>query len=499
MRILRYKLGVALLTAAVSASGALAQQQSQDEQQNQSQSQAQGTQQNQDQGQQPIPAYRSPLAGLGGNGDEGNAGPEEWAPDTSPLAGAESISVGVRGENRSYWQPNLRAVITGDSNALGSTSGGWTDYGSVLGGVGLRLVNGVSNLYLTYLGGGTFSNDSNIGNSTVQEMGLNERITWHRSSLSFMDQFADLPEASFGYGAVVGISPGAGAGIGLQPGFASGQSILTPSNGQEINNSFVTQFNTNLTHRSSFTLVGGYSLSHFFNSGLFDYADLSAQGGYNYQVTAKDTIAILYHFDQDRYSGFSPTINNHTVHLSYGRRVTGRLALQIAGGPEFSFYPSTISTSGGASANSATYYNWSADAGLTYRLERASLGVTYTHWVSPGSGVFTGALTDQVSGTLSHQLSRAAIFGLNGGYARNKTLGITALTTAPSNQVYDYAYAGATFTRPLSRTVALNLSYQFQYQDSNVGFCTEPGCGTSFTRHIVSLSLGWIARPMAIR
>jgi hypothetical protein len=492
MRILCYQIGVALLAIVIGASGAQAQQQSQDQQQNQNGSQSQSgaqPEQNQDQSQQPIPAYHSPLANLGGQGNA-EEGTENLTPDDRPLSGAEYFSVG-RALGRSYWQPNLGAVITEDSNPLGST--GWMTYGSILGGLDLRVIHGISDLNLNYFGGGTFSNASGIGNTVVQSLGVTEEIKGRRTSLSLIDSFSDLPEASFGFGAVVGASPGLTT-TALQPGFAPEGSILTGL-GQQINNSFVAQLNRNFTGRSSVTLLGSYYLLHFFNSSLLDSAVVSAQGGYNYLVTRKDTIAVYYRFDQDRYSTYSPTIDNHTVQVSYGRRVTGRLAFQLAGGPEISFYPNAVPGGlGGVSANSTMHIYWSVNTGLTYKLERASLGLGYMHWVSPGSGVFLGALSDQFTGTVSRQFSRLATVGLSGGYARNKGLGISGVTV--SNQTYNYSYGGVTLGEQLSRALALNLNYQFQYQDSNAGFCIGPSCGTSFTRHIVSLGFNWTAKPI---
>jgi len=499
MRIAHNHLWVALLAVAISAAGARAQQSQDQAGQDQGQSQNQGAQQNQDQAQQPIPAYRSPLGGASENEEE-NQTPDSYVPDTTPLAGASDILIGVPRESRSYWQPSLSFVGTGESNPGTSSSGGWTGYGTVLGGINLHLIRGISDLTLSYLGGGSFSNDSSIGSSVVQTLGARLRFTSHRNTLTFSDSFSYLPEAGFGYGAAIGTLPGVttGTGVtGLTTGFAPGTSILTTS-GQQISNSSVAQFARRVTHRGTLTLLGGYSFLHYVNNGLLNYADISAQGGYDYQISPQNTIAVIYRFDQDRYS-FTPgvpTINNHTVQLSYGRRVTGRIAFHAAGGAEFSYYPASILGLTGTSTSTTQYINWSANAGLTYRLERGSLAINYSHWVSPGSGVFYGALTDQVSASATRQLSRLATLNLNAGFARNKALDIVGAPGA--NQIYDYTYAGANFMKPLSQTLRLNISYQFQYQTSNLGFCIGVACGSSYTTHIISAGLNWIARPMRI-
>lgn len=499
MRILHNHLWVALLAVAIGAAGANAQQGQDQPGQDQGQPQNQGAPQSEDQAQQPIPAYRSPLGGITEN-DEENQTPDSYVPDTTPLAGASSILIGVPRESRSYWQPSLSVVGTGDSNPGTSTSGGWTGYGTVVGGLDLRLIRGISDLDLSYLGGGTFSNDSSIGDTVVQTLGARLRFSSHRNTLTFSDSFTYLPQAGFGYGAAIGVLPGAttGTGVtGLTTGFAPGTSILT-SSGQQLSNSSVAQFSRRLTHRATFTLLGGYSFLHYVNNGLLNFADISAQGGYDYQISPQNTIAVIYRFDQDRYSFTAglPTINNHTVQLSYGRRVTGRLAFHVAAGAEFSYYPTSILSVTSTSASTTQYINWSANAGLTYQLERGSVGINYSHWVSPGSGVFYGAITDQVSATVSRRLSRLATLNLNGGFARNKALDIAGAPGA--NQIYDYSYVGANFMKPLSQTLRLNFNYQFQYQTSNLGFCIGVACGSSYTTHIISAGLNWIARPMRL-
>jgi hypothetical protein len=488
-----------MLAVALAAAGAHAQQQppdqtNQDQQQNQDQSQGQtqGQDQSQSQAEQPIPAYHSPLASMANN-SQPDTGAQQYAPDTTPLAGAENLSVGVPLERHSYWAPLLSVLATGDSNPLAGTNTGWVTYETIAGGVDLDKASRNSDLLLTYLGGGTFSNDSGLGNTVFQELGVTETLRWRRNTLSFIDEVAYLPESGFGYGGSVGL-PGLSVGT-LQPGFVPGETVLT-TQGQRISNSFVTQFDRALSGRSSITLVGGYSLLHFFDNNLLNDADITFQGGYNYLLTRRDTVALLYHFDQLRFAAVSPRIDNHTVQASYGRRVTGRLAFQVAAGPEISVYPDSLLTLGTIATNSSAHLYWSMNSALTYQEELTSLGLSYFHGVTGGSGVFVGALSDQVSGSISRRLSRVATLGLNAGYSRNKELDTGVI--ASSNQYYGYWFAGASFLKPLTRTVSLSLAYQFQYQQSNDGFCIGVQCGTSFTRNVISLGVNWNARPIPL-
>ena len=144
---------------------------------------------------------------------------------------------------------------------------------------------------------------------------------------------------------------------------------------QNVNNTFLTQLDVRLSGRSSLTFVGGYSLLHYFNSGNLSYGDLLFRGGYNYQMTRNDTIALIYQFSGIRYSNFDQSINLNTMHVSYGRRVTGRLAFQVAAGPEIAHFQTPITSSvGGAGSgspttSSTTQLYWSLESSLQYALQ----------------------------------------------------------------------------------------------------------------------------------
>jgi hypothetical protein len=243
-------------------------------------------------------------------------------------------------------------------------------------------------------------------------------------------------------------------------------------------------------------------LLRYFDSNLLDYGDVTARGGYNYQVTQKNTIALLYTFSGFRYSHFSQSIDDHTAQISFARRVTGRLTFQVAAGPQVAVFrmpiPGGSGSSGGGEGNGASSGNstqlyWSLNTALQYQLQRTVLGIAYNHGVSGGSGVLGGAVSDTVTGSATRQMSRTFSSGVTAGYARNN--GLTTGTTA-SSQTYNYWFAGASLSHPWGRSLGLTLSYQMQYQDSNAAFCIGPTCGTSVIRHLLSVGLGWHERPL---
>jgi hypothetical protein len=504
MRLYRFTCSAAgLIILALSALGARAQQQDQNQQ----------TQQSQEQSAPPIPAYRSPLASAADNGDPNdlNADPRKLIPDDHSLAGAENLGLGLPSLTHSYWQPHVDLMTSVDSNpAVAPGQTGWSTWTSVMAGVDLRRTSGNSDLTVTYLGGGMLSNNGNASNGIVQGLDFKDKISFRRASVTFIDQFNYMPGSLFGFAGLGNVQlPGSGSG-GLGSSFTPGQTVLT-SLGQDLTNSFVTEVDTYLTPRTTISLVGGYSLLHYFNGGLLDYGNTNAQVGYNYQLNRADTIAVSYQFSAFRYGNFNQSINNNTVFVSYGHRVTGRLAFQVAVGPDFTVLRAPIGsgagtpgdggTGAGSSGTGSTTTSsihqvyWSLNTSLHYQLERASLGLTYTRGVSGGSGLLAGSVSNLVSGSVSRQLSRTTGGGLNFGFAHNTGLSVAGST--PVNQSFGYWFGGANLSRPWGRALNLSLSYQMQYQNSNNSFCIGPTCGTNVMRNVITFGVGWRTRPFA--
>lgn len=432
MRTPSYILSIALLLVLGSSHATRAQEQPQQDQ-------------SQDQSEPPIPAYHSPLASEADNGtDTGNAGqPSDYTPDTSSVTGATNFSVGNLGGGRSYWQPHADFVITGDSDSLETTGTDWAMWSSFYGGIDVHRVAGNSNMTLSYTGGGTISNDSNVTDGVVQGLNFADRMVFRRETLSVFEQLSYMPETSYGLG---GVGGGAGlgglalpgtTGIGLAPGLVPDQTVLVTQGGEILLNSVIVEGDTQLSARSSFTLLGGYSLLHYFGTTELDYGDVNARVGYNRQVSRADSIGLSYTYSEIKYSNFAQTIGNHVAQISYGRRVTGRLAFQVSGGPEISTFTTPIVANVGAAASSSEIY-WTLSSSLQYRLERTSLAASYFHGVSGGSGVLPGAISDTVSGTAGRQLTRTVGSGFNFGYSRNAAVNVAAV----GNEAYNYWFGG---------------------------------------------------------
>jgi hypothetical protein len=454
---------------------------------------------------QPIPAYHSPLASAANNGDEAYD-PQKLNPDTTALTGIQDLSLGVPATTHSYWLPHLDFSTTVDTNPLvGQGQSGLTSFTSLFGGIDLHRNSGNSALTLDYVGGGSFSNDGSVSNGIVQGLNFSERLSYRRYVLSFFEQFMYAPQTTLGAGGIPGgpTLPGVGTG-GIGNGYLPGQSVLT-ARGQRVTNFSGGELDYLLNSRSSLTFVGGYNLLDSLDDNQLNYGNVIFSAGYNYQISRANTIGLSYQFSSFNYSNVDQSIKNNVIAVSYGRRITGKLAFQAAGGPDITLIRMPITTTpgstgmtGGTPGSSTQVYGY-FNTSLQYSLQRTSMTATYNHGVSGGSGVLAGSVVDNVTGGVNRQVSRTFNVGWNIGYSRNRGLAINGTTT--SNQTYDYWFTGVNVSHPLGRTLNIFLNYQLQYQNTNLSLCTGTvacGMATSLTRNQVTFGLGWHKLPIPL-
>jgi hypothetical protein len=497
MRALASVLGLAfgVVTLGVSLVHA---QQSQDQQQT-----PQDQQQTPGQSAEPIPAYRSPLASLGDNADVQSQQSDQGTPDNRSLSGAQDLSPLLL-STRSYWQPQVNALAIVDSNPgeLGSGTD-WTTGAVVSGRVDVHRMSGSSALDLSYVGGASFFGNG-YGTGIVQALGISDKITLRRSVLSFIDQVSYLPGSSFGYGGLGGLAGGtlpATGSTGLGPVFGPGQTILT-GEGQTLQNSFVTELDTELTPRSTLTLAGGDYVEHYFTSGLLNSNNVNARAGYNYALTDKDKIAVFYTFSSYGYGETSTpspestqSVNTHTVQFSYGRLLARQLTFQVAAGPEYITSSIPISVSGPTISGPASQLEWTLNTSLSWITGRNTLRLSYYHGANGGSGVFAGSIGDTVSGSLTRAMSRTFTSGISGGYSRNQ--GTVNSSGVLLSQTYAYTYGGVSLSHPVGAALGLTLSYWVQYQNSSSGSCVGSPCVGNILTNLISFGVGWHPRPLA--
>jgi hypothetical protein len=493
IRELKYISVAAIGALALGGTPVRAQQQPADPQQEQ---QPANPQQEQQPG-APIPAIRSPLASATDNGDqEETPSAQQLTPDTRSLTGAEDLSLGSPAVRHSYWLPRVSLFTTVDSNPnYSTTSSDWSTWTSLVGGVDIERTSGVSDLLVRYTGGGMFSNGGSVENGVIQLLGFRDRFSFRRSTFTVFEQLGYLPESSFGFAGTGVELPGVGGSIGLGNIFAPIGSILAPR-GQNLNSATAAEFDYRLTPRASLNIVGGYVLLRYFENGLANYGDAIFEAGYDYQLTPKDTIAVSYLFSGYRFGNLDQSINSSTIYGSYGRRITGRLAFQIAAGPQFvsstSPITSSVSSSSSTTSSTSTVY-WALNSSLRYQLRRASLSARYFHGLTGGSGLLTGAESNIVDGSVSGQVSRAFLATWHVGYSRNSGHSFALPST---EQTYSYWFTGGDVSHPIGRSLDIFLNYQLQYQTNNSTACVGTGCSANLIRNQIAFGFNLHKQPI---
>ena len=417
-------------------------------------------------------------------------------PDNLPASGMQNLTLGTPPVRHSYVVPGIQYGNTYSSGSAGSTGTGtkpgWNTTSFVSGNMSLLQEWSYSALSVNYSGGGYFSTDKLQGNGQYQQFAATYEIDRKRWRALLIDQFSLLPESSFGFGGTTGLStPGIGGSLnapqaGLQSNYLPNQSIFAGT-GSRYSNSAAVQFSYQLSTRGVVSVGGAYGILRFANLGGANNDSDMLNAGYDYALTARNSIGVSYGFSAFRFpGGGSQAIGDHVAHVVFGRRITGKIALRLGGGPEITTF--RVPTGGLSQRISG-----SGTASLTYALAHSNILFDYMHLVSGGGGIFNGANTDQVDVSLTKQLSRVWSGHVNAGYARNRQL---SGTTPSTNS--DSWFTGAGLSRPLTRSANFSFGYQSQIQSASGATCNL-NCARTYTSHQIIVSLQWHMLPFVLR
>ena len=448
-------------------------------------------------GEKPKPAGRQYPPAIDATGDQQNPdqGNQTLQPDNQPLSGIQNLTLGTPEIRHSYWVPGIEYGNIAMSNSLSPAANtGWNTTSFVTGDVSLLEAWGHSLLSANYSGGGFFSIRPDSRRWQYHQLSTAYEIDKRRFQLLLVDQFSYLPQTAFGFGGPSGLAfPGVMGALavplpGLETTYLPSQTVLTAI-GPRYSDASALQVTYALSPRSSFTLAGVYGILRFSDPGNVDSDSELLNVGYNYALSRNDSIGLIYRFAAYHFPGSSQAVGNHVAQIAYGKKVTGRVALKLAGGPEVITFRVPIggTTQKVTGAGSAT---------LSYAFVRSSFGLGYSHDVSGGSGVFTGSTIDQANASFNRKLTPVWAGSLSFGYAKTRPI---VSPTGVISPVYDAWLGGAGLSRPLGRTSFLSLAYQAQIQNSNVPLCGNPGCGVSRTVNQVFLTFQWNTRPLVLR
>jgi len=415
-------------------------------------------------------------------------------PDNTPLTGILTPTLGMPETRHSYWAPGIQWSGSFQSNGYNQPqNSGWVANNYFMGNLSVLKVWRESQLAVNYSAGGFISSDSTQGNGYSQQLSISQTFQWNRWLIQLNDQFSYLPQTSLGFGSGTGLgAPGVGGTVGpVIPGLGSNyvpsQSIYSAL-GPRYSNAGVVQLTYTTSPRGSITMSGSYGLLDFVDAGNVNNQTTTGTIGYNYTLSAKDSIGAFYRFSSYHYSGQPQANGDHSVNFAYSRKLTGSLALQLYVGPDFT--TSRITTTG-----NSLMYGVNVGSSLSYAKQNGSLTASYSHGISGGSGVLTGAAGDQLNFSANHKLTRIWSGQLNAGFAHTTPLTISLPGTLQS---YNTWTVGGGFNRPAGRNGTFAIAYNADLTDYGQGGCVGVACTSNQTYQYVTINFQWHTRPFIL-
>jgi hypothetical protein len=468
---------------------------------------------------------------------------QETAPapvsENPPLSGLDLPSLEPHAAPLSYLQPGATFSESAESNA-GSTvgGGGVSSVSRAVGSLMMKRLWRNYDLALDYVGGAGYYSLSGQGFVSLQQLDLDQKITWRRGQLSLRDSFSYLPEGNFGgaYGSTgsQGLESLGNTAFG---GFWGGSSLGNLGIAPRILNVSLADVSQNLSPRSAVTAAGGYAFSHFYGTdaagtSFIGSSQTSAQVGYNRQTSKFTQIALVYGYQGFDFSVAATAFHTHIVQGMYGHRISGRMDFLIGVGPQITFINSQSAVCSdpaiplllctafrgiiGSVNDKSTKFGVAGQARLRYKFPKTSLDLSYQRFQTSGSGLFAGSQSDIVQLTASRPLSRVWMGFADIGYSRNSRLQpltvqqVRQCTNFPSSKPqnpcpannanrYSYSFVGFGVHRAFGRDFHGFASYQFNELSFDQSYCVANSpCNRISNRNLVTFGLDWTPRPMRI-
>ncbi len=433
-----------------------------------------------------------------------------------PLSGIDVPGLEPHAAPLSYVQPGATISESADSNVDSSLGGQSVQSVSrALASITLQRLWSHYDLAFDYIGGVAYYNLKGLGVKSLQQSDVDQKITWKRGQLSLRDSFSYLPEGNFGgaYGSIgsQGISSLGNSAFGS---FWSGGSLGTLGLAPRMLNVSLADVSESLSPKAAITAAGGYAFTHFYGNDettgapFLGSSQVSAQVGYNRQLSAHTQIALVYGYQGFDFNVVGSAFHSHIIQAMYGHRISGRLDFLIGAGPQFT----TINSFSIFGPSSEQRLGVSGRAQLRYRFPKTSLDLTYERYLTSGSGFFLGAQTDLARLSVERPLNRVWSGFADIGYSRNSrqqplspqellTCGGAGQPLCPGvdANTYSTGFVGAGLHRAFGRNFHGFVSYQFNELSFDHSYCAGvPVCSRISNRHVGTIGLDWTPRPFRI-
>jgi hypothetical protein len=422
--------------------------------------------------------------------------------ENPPISGLDEPNLEPHGAPLSYIQPGATISESVDSNVENSIGGGAVQSISRgLGSVELQRLWSHFDLAAQYIGGVAYYNQQDLGWKALQQLDVDQKITWRRGEFSIRDSFSYLPEGNFGaaYGSLgsQGIASLGDTAFGI---FWGGSNLGTLGLVSRITNVTIADVSQNLTPKSAVTVAGGYAVTHFYGTeanpiageppiALLNNTQVSGQVGYDRILSPRTQVAVVYGYQGFDFASFNTSFHSNVILGMYGHRITGRLDFLIGAGPEI-----TDTTVGGTLSDRRL--GAAGRMRFRYLFRRTSVDLNYQRFETSGSGLFAGAQTDLAVLSVQHQLTRVWNVFSDLGYSRNSRI---LEVNAVNANTYSYGFIGVGVHRAFGHDFHGFASYQFNQLAFDNSYCAGlPDCNRIGNRSVGTIGLDWTPRPIRI-
>lgn len=409
--------------------------------------------------QMPVPAARS--------GDI-NVDPAQIRPDTHTLSSIEGLGIGSLGALTSFVDPSFRFTQSGD-NGTASTWNGLSSLGMNLAFDHSSIRSRLSGFYS---GAKVIYFPNSLFNASYHNLGVAEELRLGRWNFRLREDLMSSPEAAVGGGTGNLILS---SSANLQPLAGEADTILT-QRAKRLSSTTSGEINYYFSRRSILTTTGSYTSLTFPDAGFIDTHQIAARVGYDYLLSPRNSIGLLYDYNRMDFSATTPNLRTDSVKTAFGHKVTGRLAFQVSAGPQQIQY-----------GTGGRQLGWTLSNNLMYQTHRTQYSLMYTHAIAPGSGVLTGVSTHRIGGSVHYALTQWWSASTTGGYDFNETL---AQTSGISNN-FGVWHGTASLERNFGRHIHFALNYGLQNQNIDIGACPVTGCDTTALHQTVGMNLEW--------
>jgi hypothetical protein len=281
-----------------------------------------------------------------------------------------------------------------------------------------------------------------------QHLLLSQGILWRKWTIFVSDDVSYMPVSpTSGFSGI----PGIGEPIGEpNPNPPSSQSILT-LNTHRVNNVASGEVSDRLNYATLINAGVASDLLRYPDGNGLDTDALTANGGVQSRLNARNSLSVNYLFSKFSYSNSGFNFVSNTATFGFKRVWNPKITTDVSAGPEW------ISSSDSTAVPSSTRIAVKAAVNYQFHLTTASL--FYIRGVSGGSGYLPGGESDAVSGRVSRNFGRELNVGLFGSYRRLQGL--------QNSIVVSSKYGGAQVTRRFGQHISTFANYTVQYQSSS--------------------------------